>query len=107
MNFLFVLDGDRQGKAERERYVSEYGIPAGRIITIDELVPAVHVIEDLLDHQALDRIKEEINLPGRPDKNQIRRFFQERLASDTITDLGQEFASAAAAFLKALSERVL
>ena len=106
LNFLFVLDGDRQGKTERERYISDYGMPANRMVTIDELVPGVQMIEDLLDDHALDCIKAELGLGARPDKSQIRRFFQERLASDTITDLGKGFTDKAAAFLKTLRERL-
>jgi hypothetical protein len=107
LNFLFVLDGDRQGKTERERYISDYGIPPNRIVTIDQLVPGVRMIEDLLDDRALERIKAELGLGTRPDKSQIRRFFQERLASDTITDLGKGFTDKATAFLEALRERLI
>ena len=58
-----------------------------------------------VDH-ALDCIKAELGLCARPDKSQIRRFFQERLASDTITDLGKGFIDKAAAFLRSLKERL-
>ena len=50
--------------------------------------------------------KLKLDLSARPDKSQIRRFFQERLASDTITDLGKGFTNKADAFLKSLKERL-
>lgn len=98
LNFLFVLDGDRQGHTERDRYTLEYGISPDHIITIDELISDVEVIEDLLDRHALDSIQKQLSLKKQPNKSQIRRFFQERLASDTITDLGTAFSNKATAF---------
>jgi hypothetical protein len=57
LNFLFVLDGDRQGKVERDRYVTEFGIPSTRVATIDEFVNGISIIEDLLDTDALMSIQ--------------------------------------------------
>jgi hypothetical protein len=53
LNFLFVLDGDRQGRAEKTRYSNDFGISESRLATVDELVAGVNVIEDLLDPAAL------------------------------------------------------
>jgi hypothetical protein len=59
LNFLFLLDGDEQGKTDKERYPAEFGIPIDRIATIDELVPGIKVIEDLLDNEALSLVQKE------------------------------------------------
>jgi hypothetical protein len=106
LNFLFVLDGDRQGRVERDRYINEYGIPRNCIVTIDELVNGVSVIEDLLDANALDAIRKELGLSNGPSKGQIRRFFQERLASGKIDNLSPTFISAATSMLDALRARL-
>jgi AAA ATPase domain len=106
LNFLFVLDGDKQGNADRERYVAEYGIPNNRIATINELVAGVTVIEDLLDDTALVFIRNELKLSKAPSKNQIKRFFQERLASSKVDDLSPTFISKATALLDELQKRV-
>ena len=106
LRFLFVLDGDDQGKLERARYSSEFGIPSSRLLTMDELVKGVRVIEDLLDREAQDAISRELQLNKGPTKGQIRRFFQERLASDQTVDLGGGFAEKARTLLEALRARL-
>lgn len=106
LNFLFVLDGDAQGKKELPRYVEEYGIPRDRIFTIDELVAGVKVIEDLLDSEALQVIKAQLKLDMDPTKSQIRRFFQERLASEKLESLGNGFSSNSKLLIDALQKRL-
>lgn len=106
LNFLFVLDGDQQGKAEQNRYAADFGIPAARLVTIDELVSGVSVIEDLLDNEARDVIKSALALSGAATKNQIRRFFQERLASGNAESLGAGFATSSKAMLDQLNARL-
>jgi len=106
LKFLFVLDGDKQGKVERNRYSEEFGIPVNRLATIDELVAGVTVLEDLLDDAARQVIQAELRIAGGPSKGQIRRYFQERLASDNIADLGLGFATKADALLTALRDRL-
>jgi ABC-type phosphonate transport system ATPase subunit len=102
LNFLFVLDGDKQGHVERERYSNEYGIPSDRLVVMSELVMGVKVIEDLLDENALKLIQAELKSSKTPSKSQIRRFFQERLASDQVADLGPFFRETASALLEKL-----
>ncbi|WP_271596319.1 ATP-dependent nuclease [Bradyrhizobium sp. CCBAU 25360] len=106
LRFFFLLDGDRQGKDEKTRYVTEYGIPVNRIGTIDELVPGIAQIEDLLDDEASDRIRDELKLANRPSKGQIKRFFQERLAMSKVSDLGSTFHTRAKTLLDALAAKL-
>jgi hypothetical protein len=105
-NFLFVLDGDKKGKSERERYIADYGISPQRITTLDELVKNLKEIENLLDQSALDFIQKKLQLSVKPSKDQIRRFFQERLAGDKIDNLGPEFTTRAKSLLDAIQERL-
>jgi len=107
LNFLFILDADKQGKIERERYSSEFGIPISRLVTIDEFLPDVKVIEDLIDKEALTFIAMEMSLTERPTKTQIKRFFQERLAKDSVDELSSGFLESAKAFLEALEKRLV
>ncbi|WP_083967013.1 ATP-dependent endonuclease [Methylosinus sp. R-45379] len=106
LNFLFVLDGDRQGLSERDRYVREYGIGVSQIVTVNQLVDGVVVIEDLLDDEARLFIQRELGLTTLPDKSQLRRFFQERLASDEVKILSSSFEFRAATMLDALQKRL-
>jgi hypothetical protein len=106
LDFVFVLDGDKQGKQEKERYVSEFGLPLDRIASLDELVPGIKVIEDLIDDEAQKFIANCIGVSGKPTKNQIRRFFQERLASDNVEKVSDGFFNMSSQLLNALTERL-
>lgn len=106
LNFLFLLDGDSKGKAERDRYGEDFGIAAERLATLSDLDPDLKVIEDLLDAEAIGLIQENLGLSNTPTKNQIRRFFQERLASDTVDPLGERFALKSGGVLEELRSRV-
>jgi hypothetical protein len=106
LNFMFLLDGDKQGKIERNRYCEEFGIPTDRLATLDELVSGLNVIEDLLDDEAKGIIQTELKLTEAPKKGQIKRFLQERLASDQTRDLGAAFAKKANALLDVLRSRL-
>jgi len=101
-----VVDGDKAGESERKRYAEEFGIPAQRLVTLKELSVNLKTIEDILDHTALDFIKKELKLSARPSKGQIRRFFQERLASDKIDHLGSAFVSTATNLLDGIEARL-
>jgi hypothetical protein len=106
LKFLFLLDGDKQGKIERDRYVAEFGIPPDRIATVDEFVSNIKCIEDLLDGHALNFIQKELKLTVAPSKSQIKRFFQERLASSNVDGLGAAFSARSESLLDALKARL-
>ena len=106
LNFLFLLDGDKQGKSERDRYAENFGIALDRLATLDDLVSTISVIEDLLDDEARTIIQNELELSNSPNKNQIRRFFQERLASDNTEALGAAFEANAKAVLNEMQCRL-
>jgi ABC-type Mn2+/Zn2+ transport system ATPase subunit len=106
LDFLFMLDGDSQGVKEKDRYLRDYAVSGDRFITIDEFNPNVKVIEDLLDTPAINFIQSELSLSQSPSKNQIRRFFQERLAKDQIEEISPGFAATAGTILNAIKSRL-
>ncbi|CVI56146.1 AAA family ATPase [Agrobacterium leguminum] len=106
LDFLFLLDGDKQGKSERDRYVLEYGIPVSRILTLSDIQSDITEIEDLVDSEAVAVIADLTKSKGSPTKPQIKRFFQESLASESIVDLGKHFSVKSASVLKALTDRM-
>lgn len=106
LNFLFVLDGDKQGTYEKSRYSEDFGIPAVRLATIDEFVPEVKVIEDLLDEDALNSIASRLKSTAKPSKAQIRRFFQEQLASSQFDPLSSGFVERGKKLLDGLRSRL-
>jgi len=106
LDFLFVLDGDQQGKIERDRYVNEFGIPSRQIVTINELANDIVVIEDLLDSEALKFIQLELKINKPPSKAQIRRFFQERLASEKVDNISPKFVANSKLVLGSLQEKL-
>jgi hypothetical protein len=106
LNFLFMLDSDRQGKLERDRYHKEFGIPLEKLVTLGELVSAVTVIEDLLDEEARRVVATKLEMSGSPTKGQIRRFFQEQLACDQTECLSTSFGEKARTLLDNLRSRL-
>lgn len=106
LNLLFLLDGDKKGEAERSRYRDEFGVASERLVTLADLDPQVKVIEDLLDAEANDLIRFDLGLSKAATKNQVRRFFQEKLASDTVTQLGEGFTARSKAVLEKLRGKI-
>lgn len=106
LEFVFLLDGDKQGASEKERYVTDFGIKPERVVTLNEFVPSLKVIEDLVDSDAQKTIQAELGLTELPNKAQIRRFFQERLASNNTGKLGINFEANAKAVLTGLRSRL-
>lgn len=106
LDFLFLLDGDKQGQTEKKRYVKEHGLPERDIVTISEIIQGISEIEDLLDQLALDHVQKELGLSTPPDKGQIRRFFQERLASENIQPVSAAFDAKSRALLEGLAARL-
>ncbi|MEP1922696.1 MAG: AAA family ATPase, partial [Ekhidna sp.] len=106
LNFLFLLDGDNAGELERTRYNTEFGIAEDRLVTLADLDSELKVIENLLDTEAKSIIKNALELSSPPTKNQIRRFFQERLASNTVVPLGNKFSEKASNLLNKLHSKV-
>lgn len=92
LNFVFLLDGDIAGERERKRYQRELGIPLDRIILLSDIDARLSVIEDILDDTARKTIQAAIYSDAEPTKPQIKRFFQESLASDSALHLGEEFS---------------
>lgn len=106
LRILFVLDGDKKGKEEQQRYISDYGLSNDAVVTLDDLTPGLSVIEDLLDKKAKDIIASQIGVSSKLTKNQIRRFFQECLAKDEVLDLGDSFRQKVKALLDELNRHI-
>jgi ABC-type Na+ transport system ATPase subunit NatA len=106
LNFVFLVDADRQGLQEKRRYTSEFGISAEQVVTLAELCPEVAMIEDLLDEKASKAVAKMMGADGAATKDQIRRFFQERLASDNVDPLSSEFLRLAGLVIDGLEIRL-
>lgn len=106
LNFLFLLDGDKQGESERQRYRNEFAIPLERLITIKDLISNKKEIEDIVDQTTLCIIQNDLQLQSKPKKKQIMQFFQEKLASEQIVRLGEGFNENAEIIIKALSKKL-
>lgn len=106
IGMVVLLDGDKKGKEEKEKYQKEFGLRTETILSLDDLVPNLKEIEDLLDNDAKQIIRSELGLSDNPSKSQIRRFFQECLARDDIPPLGKAFEESAGAVLDDLKQRL-
>jgi len=106
LKFFFLLDSDKQGKLELERYRIEYGLPADHIVTLEDLVKNAKEIEDLVDDEGRQIIAASLGVATRLTKKMICGFFQERLASNSVVGLGSGFEQKSRALLDALRERL-
>ena len=107
LNMLFVLDGDPEGKRQRERYVRDYGIAGNRVVAISQLIDGAKIVEDLLDYDACKIILSELRLGDETlKKNQIMQYFQESLARDEIHSLGSGFESNMKRLFDGLERRI-
>ncbi len=95
LNSIFLLDGDKAGVGQKERYSRDFGIPEARLVLLKDLASDLEVIEDVVDADAIAIIKGQLEKRGDITKSDIRRFFQERLASDQIDNLGPRFRTLA------------
>jgi ABC-type Mn2+/Zn2+ transport system ATPase subunit len=106
IKFLFLLDADHAGRAEKARYGAELGAPLSAITTIDEYVASASEIESLIDVDAIEIIKGVTGISGKPTKKQLQQFFQEQLAKGSLIDLGPGFKRDAGALLKGLDDKL-
>ena len=102
---IFLLDGDKEGKDQKGRYLRKYALQDHKIMTLDE-IENITEIEDLLDDEAKSMISEELGIAKRPSKKQILSFFQERLASDNVAPLSKEFEIRSKAVLVELRKKL-
>ena len=103
--FLFLLDSDKAGEKERERYALEHGARAEALCTLGDIRSDVAEIEDVLDDEAKEVIKRTLGV-SKASKKDILRFFQEQLAKREILELGAGFSSCSGALLDGLALRV-
>lgn len=106
VKFLFLLDADKAGQAERARYAADFGAPLAALTTIIDFLPTAKEIESLLDEPALRIIMQRLDVQSKLSKKQIQRFFQEQLAKGEIVDLGSGFKRDASTLLVGLANRL-
>jgi predicted ATPase len=97
--FLLLLDDDKAGKKEVERYRSDWYLPASTVFTLGELDSSFTGmrLESLLGPDTTAMIKSHLSLAAEPSKKQIGWYLaeacaedkppQERLSSDAIIKL--------------------
>lgn len=102
--FLFLLDADAQGIAERQRYALEHGAREDSLITLNEILSELKEIEDLFDEEAEGVVKNALALQRNCKKKDFLRFSQEFLAKGEAVELGAGFRQRAAIVLSALEE---
>ncbi|GHH12609.1 hypothetical protein GCM10008023_13000 [Sphingomonas glacialis] len=106
LEMLFVVDGDKQGVFERRRYIEEFGLSENSIITLTDMDQDLKVIEDILDANAKHAISSHLNIKSDPTKAQIKRFFQESIASGVQVNLGEGFNKIALKLLDSLEHHL-
>lgn len=91
LNFIYILDSDKAGRDGKKKYSKLYGVPENRLYFISDFISEAKNIEDMLDTEANMILTHELSLDKIPEKSQILRFFQQRLASKKITHISTEF----------------
>ncbi len=106
IKMISLLDGDKEGKTAREKYVNEFGVPLSNALTLNDLHSDVTKIEDVLDADSHEIIRQSLNLDPQSQvtKKQICKFFQEHLAKEEIIPLGSEFSARACIILDKLKD---
>ena len=107
LNMLFILDGDNEGKKKQKQYLRDYCLDENRVITINQLVDGVKVIENLLDDNARKIISSKLEIENKmPSKRQIAQYFQEFLARNEIHYLSSVFENNVKRLFDELEKRI-
>ena len=106
LSFIFLLDGDMAGQDAKASYSKDYILPNDRLLTLSELVPEMEQIEDILDDQAKSVISSHFEIEAPPSKSQVKRYFQEKLASNDLKSLSPEFEKRARSLCTHLKNRL-
>ena len=101
LEFIFLLDSDKTGKSEKEKYVKDYGVSSDHICELEEFDNSLKEIEDILDEEAQKIISKTLD-KAKLTKSDYTRFFQEKLASDEVINLGTHFENKAKTLLNEL-----
>jgi hypothetical protein len=91
-SFVVLLDGDKEGVKARKRYIEDFGLAESRVVLFPDVAQNVEIseIEDILDMADLKVIQDHFALSDTPSKNNIMRFFQEKLASKERIELSEK-----------------
>jgi energy-coupling factor transporter ATP-binding protein EcfA2 len=106
--FIIVLDGDKEGRGARSKYIEEFGLPQDMVLLCPELAGDKKVvkIEDVLVTSDLAMIKKHYEIQGRPTKKNIMRFVQEKLAANEKVPLSAESLARLEAMVEGLRKRL-
>jgi len=86
--------------------MNDYCLTSSRIVTLHDLMPTITMIEDLVDVQAKEIIKESAKLSEQPTKGDIRRFFQERLATSQVVSMSKSVDESTLKLLNEIKNRI-
>lgn len=92
MNFLILLDDDKEGKKAKEKYLSEWFLPDSALLTLGDISDEMKgmSLERVLGDETIDLIRMESSSPKEPTKKQIGWYLAESLASDRASSLPEK-----------------
>jgi hypothetical protein len=90
--FCIVLDDDKEGRNAKVKYIKDWGLNEGNILTYKDIDNGMDGfrVEDLLSEEDEVMISGHFEIQGKPNKSQIRLFFSEKLAADEPVALSEE-----------------
>lgn len=86
--FVILLDDDKTGKKEAERYKEQWFLDTDAVFTLREVDPsfAGMQLESLLDTETMDLIGKKFGMTDRPNKKQIGWYLAEMCAANVDKD---------------------
>jgi hypothetical protein len=96
--FLILLDDDKAGNKEKERYLEEFLLPKESVATLGDISPLLRQkkLEGLFSCDYREKVKDALELDHPPSKKEMARFHLERIAIaplDGLPDVDAETLS--------------
>lgn len=97
-----VLDSDKAGRDEMEKYKEQFYLSDSEVTTLAELLPHMKTIESLLNEEDRAEIQRLTGKSTKPTKKDILMMFQEKLASNQRIKLSSETVAKAKQLMSAI-----
>lgn len=89
--FCVLLDDDKEGRASKSTYISEWGLSEDIIMTYRDINESMSgfKVEDILMESDKKLASEHFSIETNPTKSQLRLFFSEKLASGDTVEISE------------------
>lgn len=99
-----LLDSDKAGAAQKQRYSSDYFLGSHEIALLGELIPGIRKVENIFRNEDLKKMVDCRQGASKMSKKEILTLVQEHLAAGKSMDLAEGFAEHAKGIISKLRE---